>query len=52
MERQVDRWQIAMEKSREYDYVLLDGDIFKLWYDWVYGLRKIDYDNAKNGFDA
>jgi len=38
MECQIKRWQIAMEKCKEHEFVLLDGDVFKLWYDWVYGL--------------
>jgi deoxyadenosine/deoxycytidine kinase len=37
LESQLKRWKIALEKSTEYEYVLLDGDVFKLWYDWVYG---------------
>jgi len=37
LECQVKRWQIALDKSKQHQYVLLDGDIFKLWYDWVYG---------------
>ncbi|WP_051287301.1 hypothetical protein [Paenibacillus taiwanensis] len=37
LERQLDRWIIAKEQSLKYDYVILDGDIFKLWYDWVFG---------------
>lgn len=36
-ECQTKRWQIALEKSKEHEYVLLDGDVFKLWYDWAYG---------------
>jgi hypothetical protein len=37
LECQVKRWKIALEKSKQYEYVLLDGDVLKLWYDWVYG---------------
>ncbi|MDK8182324.1 chloramphenicol acetyltransferase [Paenibacillus sp. UMB4589-SE434] len=37
LDRQIDRWSIAREQSLKYDYVILDGDIFKLWYDWVFG---------------
>ncbi|MBD3919894.1 chloramphenicol acetyltransferase [Paenibacillus sp. PR3] len=37
LECQIKRWQIALEKSKEHEFILLDGDVFKLWYDWVYG---------------
>jgi hypothetical protein len=50
MECQIKRWQIALEKSKDYPYVLLDGDIFKLWYDWVYGLDKNIFEFKSNYF--
>ncbi|GAA0462301.1 AAA family ATPase [Alkalibacillus silvisoli] len=35
LERQVERWQIAQEKLREHDTVILDGDLFQpLSYNW------------------
>ncbi|MBJ9989286.1 MULTISPECIES: hypothetical protein [Paenibacillus] len=37
LECQIKRWQIALEKSKEHEFVLLDGDVFKLWYDRTYG---------------
>ncbi|UHA72780.1 hypothetical protein [Paenibacillus sp. 481] len=37
IERQADRWSIALEQAKQHEYVLLDGDIFKQWYDWIYG---------------
>lgn len=37
LERQVERWKIAQEKLKTYDFVLFDGDIFQpLWYNWIY----------------
>ncbi|WP_146239841.1 chloramphenicol acetyltransferase [Paenibacillus illinoisensis] len=36
-ERQVDRWQIAKEKSVNHEIVIMGGDVFQpLWYNWVY----------------
>lgn len=37
LERQLDRWMIAQEKLQSHDLVVLDGDHFKMWYDWIYG---------------
>lgn len=50
LECQIKRWQIALEKSREYEFVLLDGDIFKLWYDWVYGYDEKMFEYESNYF--
>lgn len=37
LERQVERWNIATEMLKTYDFVLLDGDIFQpIWYNWIY----------------
>ena len=37
LERQIDRWQMAQEKLKMYDNVILDGDIFQpLSYNWCY----------------
>lgn len=37
LERQIERWQIAQEKLKTYDTVVLDGDIFQpLSYNWCY----------------
>lgn len=37
LERQIERWQIAQEKLKTYDTVILDGDIFQpLSYNWCY----------------
>ena len=37
LERQIERWQIAQEKLKSYDTVILDGDIFQpLSYNWCY----------------
>ncbi len=34
-ERQCDRWNRAVELEKEYDTVILDGDVFQpLWYSW------------------
>jgi deoxyadenosine/deoxycytidine kinase len=34
-ERQCDRWHRAVELEKEYDTVILDGDVFQpLWYNW------------------
>lgn len=36
-ERQVERWAMAQEHSKNYDLVILDGDPFQpLWYNWSY----------------
>ncbi|WP_282940155.1 chloramphenicol acetyltransferase [Paenibacillus sp. RC67] len=47
---QIKRWHIALEKSKEHPYVLLDGDVFKLWYDWVYGLDDKQFEYESNYF--
>jgi hypothetical protein len=40
LERQVERWQIAQEKNKEYDTVILDGDIFQpLSYNWCFDFK-------------
>ena len=40
LERQVERWQIAQEKLKEYDTVILDGDIFQpLSYNWCFDFK-------------
>ena len=37
LERQIERWQIAQEKLKTYETVILDGDIFQpLSYNWCY----------------
>jgi hypothetical protein len=37
LERQVERWSIALEQSKTHSLVILDGDPFQpLWYNWVY----------------
>ncbi|GGE59472.1 chloramphenicol acetyltransferase [Priestia taiwanensis] len=37
LERQVERWKIAKRKLCEYDFVILDGDIFQpLCYNWCF----------------
>jgi deoxyadenosine/deoxycytidine kinase len=39
-ERQVERWQIALARSRIHELVVLDGDPFQpLWYNWAYDFR-------------
>ena len=46
-ERQIDRWQFALEASKNYRLVVLDGDPFQpLWYNWAYdfvGWQKLDF---------
>jgi len=40
LERQVERWQIAQEKRKEYDLIILDGDIFQpLSYNWCFDFK-------------
>ncbi|MFC6964323.1 hypothetical protein [Halocatena marina] len=35
-ERQCDRWEIAIEREQEHDFVILDGDVLQpLWYNWI-----------------
>lgn len=37
LERQVERWQMALEDSTKHEIVILDGDAFQpLWYNWSY----------------
>ena len=48
LERQVERWQIAQEKLKEYDTVILDGDIFQpisynLCFDFKLFNQNLDY---------
>ncbi|HEX8564578.1 MAG TPA: AAA family ATPase [Pyrinomonadaceae bacterium] len=36
-EKQVERWELAVEASKKYQIVILDGDPFQpLWYNWAY----------------
>ena len=36
-EKQVERWELAVEASKNYQIVILDGDPFQpLWYNWAY----------------
>lgn len=36
-EKQVERWQTALEASTKHEIVILDGDAFQpLWYNWSY----------------
>jgi hypothetical protein len=38
LEKQVERWRIALESSERYGLSILDGDPFQpLWYGWAYG---------------
>lgn len=46
------RWQIAIEQSRTYELVVLDGDHMKLWYDWVYGIDQQTFDFCVNFYDS
>ncbi|MGF3103042.1 AAA family ATPase [Rossellomorea sp. DUT-2] len=40
LERQVERWHIAQEKLKEYDTVILDGDIFQpISYNWCFDFK-------------
>jgi ABC-type dipeptide/oligopeptide/nickel transport system ATPase component len=39
-EKQVERWQLAQEKLKKHELVVLDGDIFQpLWYNWSYDFQ-------------
>lgn len=36
-EKQVERWELAVKASKNYQIVILDGDPFQpLWYNWAY----------------
>ncbi|MZQ83033.1 hypothetical protein GQF01_13045 [Paenibacillus sp. 5J-6] len=36
-ERQVNRWEIAREKMRDYDFIVIDIDLFQpFWYNWAF----------------
>ncbi len=35
-ERQCDRWEIAVNRERDHEFVILDGDVLQpLWYNWI-----------------
>ena len=35
-ERQCDRWKLAVDREREHELVVLDGDVLQpLWYNWI-----------------
>ncbi|MFC4550983.1 MULTISPECIES: ATP-binding protein [Halorussus] len=35
-ERQCDRWEIAIDREKEHEFVVLDGDVLQpLWYNWI-----------------
>lgn len=35
-ERQCDRWEIAVDREKEHEFVVFDGDILQpLWYNWI-----------------
>lgn len=35
-ERQCDRWEIAVDREKEHEFVVLDGDVLQpLWYNWI-----------------
>jgi thymidylate kinase len=39
-ERQVERWSIAQEQSKDHQLIILDGDPFQpLWYNWAYNFE-------------
>lgn len=41
LERQVDRWVMALNEARIHPLVILDGDPFQpLWYNWAYDFRE------------
>lgn len=50
LERQIDRWHIAYEKNQQHEYVILDGDVFKIWYSWIYGYEHLSLDETANFF--
>ena len=46
-ERQIERWQMALDQSKNHRLVVLDGDPFQpLWYNWAYdfvGWQNLDF---------
>ena len=41
--KQVERWKIAMQKSEQYEIVILDGDIYQpLSYNWCFHFEIFD----------
>lgn len=35
-ERQCDRWEVALDREEEHEFVVLDGDVLQpLWYNWI-----------------
>jgi deoxyadenosine/deoxycytidine kinase len=50
LERQVERWKIAVNKLNDHDLVILDGDHFKIWYSWIYGFQSENLDFFKSYF--
>jgi deoxyadenosine/deoxycytidine kinase len=48
LERQIERWNIAISKLDNHNLVVLDGDHIKIWYSWVYGLETESLDYYSN----
>ncbi|MBO1581680.1 chloramphenicol acetyltransferase [Bacillus sp. XF8] len=43
LERQVERWHIAVQQSKNYEFVVLDGDVFQpLSYNWCFHFEVFD----------
>ena len=41
LERQVDRWQIAVREQETHSFAVLDGDPFQpFWYNWTFGFDR------------
>jgi deoxyadenosine/deoxycytidine kinase len=50
-EKQVERWELAVKASKNYQIVILDGDPFQpLWYNWAYNFDVLQSQESTAGF--
>lgn len=50
-EKQVERWNLAVKASKNYEVVILDGDPFQpLWYNWAYDFDILEPLESISGF--
>jgi hypothetical protein len=50
-EKQVERWDLAVKASKNYEIVILDGDPFQpLWYNWSYDFDVLEPLKSITGF--
>jgi deoxyadenosine/deoxycytidine kinase len=50
-EKQVERWELAFKAAKNYQIVILDGDLFQpLWYNWAYNFDVLQSLESTAGF--